>query len=513
MGILASIDQRRYAAEAQSPLDNPDLWGYTLTNPLSSAGVRVDADAVLRIAAAQACIRVLAETLGQLPLQMFEMTSKDDRQIARLHPLYEVLHDQPNSWQTASEWREMMVGHAALRKGAYSRILPGPRGPVDQLIPLHPDRVTVEQLDNYRMVYHYITRKGIRETYSQDEIFHIHGLSDDGICGLSQLSIGRDVFGTAIATEKYGAALYKNGAQVGGIIRKKSAGGLSDTARKNIEKDLLRFKSGGAFNTMILEDDLEWTQVGMRARDAEFLLSRKFSVIDICRMFRVPPHLIQDLERATFSNIEHQAIEFVVYTLQPWIIRFEQAIRRDLLVGADKYKYFAEFNVDGLLRGDIVSRYTAYGQGITNGFLTRNEVRRRENMNPIEGLDTPLRPLNMGNGAEPPVEDTPAASKETMFVKMAARRLATKEVTAARKALSLKGDALTSWSDEFYAGYTADVSKSLIIPYPVAEEFCIAAKRTLLAAGDSANWLVDSWVDTRPDTLTALSLTHGGSHA
>lgn len=517
MGVLSQLDARRIQANEAS-LNDPAVWtttgGYAMQNPVSSAGVLVNADAALRLATVQACIRVLAETVAYLPLQMYERIGDDDRQLARNHELSEKLAYQPNDWQTSFEWREMMMGHCALRRDAYSRILFTPGGDIDQLIPLHPDRVTPEQLSNRRIVYHWTPLNGQRQTFLQEEIFHLRGLSDDGIVGLARLNLGRDVFGTAIATEDYGAKMYRNGAQLGGILKKKSPGPLTPTARDNIYADLKKFTgSGNSFKTMLLEDDLDWTQVGMRARDAEYMLSRQFSVIEICRMFRVPPHMVQDLQRSTNNNIEHQSLEFVIYTLGPWLKRWEQAIRRDLLVGSDKQNYFAEYNVDGLLRGDIVSRYTAYGIAITNGFKTRNEVRRSENLNPLPGLDTPLRPLNMGNGSEPPADEVSApAAKEAQFARMAARRIAAKETAAVRKALALVGDSFTSWCDEFYTGYASGISRNLIVPFPIAEEFAIAAKRTLLAANESRAWLVDSWADTRTDTLTALSLTHGGSH-
>lgn len=489
-------------------------------NPVSASGVRVNAEAVMRIATAQACVRVLAETVAYLPLQMYERLNENDRQQALYHQLNEKLGYQPNDWQTSFEWREMMMGHVLLRPAAYNRILYTPDGDVDQLIPLHPDRVTPEQLPNRRMVYHWTPLNGARQTFVQEEIFKIQGFSDDGIVGMARLNTGRDVFGTAIATENYGGSMFRNGAQLGGILTKKSPGGLTVTARQNLEADMKKFTgSSNAFKTMLLEEDMDWIQVGMRARDAEFLLSRKFSVIEICRMFRVPPHLVQDLERATFANIEHQSLEFVVYSLGPWLKRWEQAIRRDLIVGMDRQRYFAEFNVDGLLRGDIVSRYSAYGIAIEKGFKTRNEVRRSENLNPLPGLDVPLRPLNMGNGAVPPPDDTQSAgafgaqTKETQFAKMAARRLAAKEVAAVRKALALKGDEFTSWCDQFYTGYAVDLTRDLIVPFAIAEEFAIAAKRTLLSAKESAAWLVDSWTETRQGALVALSLTNGGADA
>jgi HK97 family phage portal protein len=530
VGILSRIDERRILSESSTD----DKWrtvdGWVLTNPLSTAGIRVDAKTAMAVAACYACVRVLAETVAYLPLQMFEWKTNGDRDIARNHPLYDILHWQPNSSQTSFEWREMMMGHLVLRQNAYSRIVPGPRGAVDQLIPLHPDRMVPEQRDNYRMVYHYTHKDGRKETFVQEEILHLRGLSDDGISGMSTLNLAKDVLGTAYATEQYGASMFRNGAQLGGIIRKKGGGVLTPEAKQNITEGFRKFHgSGNAFKTMVLEEDMEWTQIGMRARDAEFLASRQFSVNEVCRIFRVPPHLVQDLERATFSNIEHQSISFVVYTLGPWLARWEQAIRRDLILA--KNRFFAEFNVDGLLRGDIVSRYTAYGTGIEKGFLTRQEARRRENMNAIDGLDTPLRPLNMGNGATAPSEEQaqPAGpsqrsnsedARATQFVRAAAERLANKEITAVRKALAKHtGDELTEWLDAFYSGYGTDIQRGLLIPYEVAQDFALSARKTLQSANgsgsgpfatiDYAIGKVDEWEKTRAAALTELGLMKG----
>ena len=500
----------------------PDKWrtseGWTLTSPLSSAGVTVDADAVMRIATAQACIKVLAETVAYLPLGMFERLDDDNRQRARRHPLYDILHSQPNRRQTAFEWREQMMLHLLLRGNSYNRIIPGPRGPIDQLIPLHPDRTRKEQIDDDgTSVYHHTDRKGKLQTYFEDEIFHVRGMTDNGILGLAQLNLGRDVFGTAMATEQYGASLFKNGAQLGGIVT--VPGGTSKEGEERAESAMRRFAgSSNAFKTMALPAGTEWQQIAMSGRDAEYLKNRKFSVTEICRIFRVPPHMIADLEKATFSNIEEQSIEFVVYALGPWLVRFEQAIRRDLILRKDRF--FAEFNVDGLLRGDIVSRYTAYGIAIEKGFKTRNEVRRLENDNPIDGLNTPLRPLNMGNGATLPSDETGASAmgaervRVEQFVRGGAERLANKEVMAVRKLLKgYEGEALVHQLDQFYLGYGADLANGLLIQYPVAEEFARTAKRILLSAGSEANSILDGWQRNRVFALTELGLMKGETYA
>jgi len=248
--------------------------------------------------------------------------------------------------------------------------------------------------------------------------------------------------------------------------------------------------------------------MSMRARDAEFLASRKFSVIEICRAFRMQPHKIQDLERSTFSNIEHQSIEHVVDTLRPWLVRWEQAISRDLILRPQTF--FAEFNVDGLLRGDIASRYSAYGTGIEKGFLTRNEVRRKENLNPLPGLDEPLTAMNMAGGSPAPDEpdESNSGQREARFIRAAAGRLANKEITAVHKAVTARqGADLEAWLDQFYTGYAADLTSGLMIPHGLAVEFALAAKQTILSANGNMQDTIRAWEYTRAGTLTELVMT------
>lgn len=510
MGFLA----RMMAASEGDLLDNPDVWttteGFTIANPVSSAGVLVNASRAWQISAVHACIRVLAEDVASLPLDVFRRKANGDRVKVPDHPLYDVLHRQPNNWQTSFEWRETMMGHVLLRGNAYSEIVPGPKGFVGQLIPLHPDFVFPMLRDNGTMAYSFRPPGKEPRTLLQHEVFHLRGISDDGIVGLFPLELQREVFGTAIATEEYGASMFRNGAQLGGIITHPKT--LQKAGRDRIRKMLKRFTgSQNAFKTLLLEEDMKWTQVAMRARDAEFMLSRKFSVIEICRAFRMQPHKIQDLERSTFSNIEHQAIEHVVDTVRPWLVRWEQAISRDLILRPNTF--YAEFNVDALLRGDIASRYTAYGIGVERGWLTRNEVRERENMNSLEGLDTPLRPLNLGDGTKVPEEDVQpndSNEREAQFVKAAAERLANKELVAVGKATGKReGADLQAWLDEFYAGWAADLSEGLLIPYSTAQEFALAARGLLANSDGTAESILKAWERTRVGALTELGMMEG----
>lgn len=382
--------------------DADDYW-YTPRAMASATGLSIDADSAMRVAAVYRCRNILAETLASLPLQIYRRRDDGGKEIARDHPLYGVLHTRPNSWQTSFEFREMMMGHLVMRGNAYAQIVAGPRGFADQLIPLNPDRVRVERLDSNRLRYQVSQPNGQQLPLMQDEIMHVRGHTIDGIRGISMIDYMRDAIGSALAADIFGARFFANdGTPSGVLIHPKT---LNETSANRIKKSFLE-KAGGVMNShslMVLEEDMKYQQIGISNRDAQFLESRKFSVTEIARIFGIPPHMIADLDRATFSNIEQQSVEFVTYTMRPWLVCWEQAISRDLILAPDRY--FAEFNVDGLLRGDIESRYAAYAIAVEHEWLSPNEVRALENMNPRDGGDTYSNP-NTRPAAEQPVSKT-----------------------------------------------------------------------------------------------------------
>lgn len=482
-------------------LPDHDFWYTGSYGAVSRSGVRVDTDRALQAAAVYSCVRVLAESVASLPLILYRRRSDGGKERAPEHPLYKVLHSQPNAWQTSFEFREMLMGHVALRGMAYAEIRPGPNGVVDQLVPLNPDRVEPKQLDSGRIVYVHRPNEGGERRLTQDEVFVVRGLSSDGVKGLSPIAVAREAIGLSLAAEEFGARLYSNGAVLSGVLE--HPGKLGKTARDNLATSIRERRVGlqNAWSVMILEEGMKWQTMSMPAKDAEFLENRKFQVTEIARIFRVPPHMIGDLERATFANVEQQAIDFVVHTIRPWLVRWEQAISRDLIGGAE---FFAEFLVDGLLRGDVKSRYEAYATGVQNGFLNRNEVRKFENLNPAEGLDEFLRPLNLGTVRE--AEETQQqARRARQIIGNAAERLANKEITAVRKnAARLAGDHFVEWADNFYAAYASDIAGILQIAFRVAESFALRAKSTLLQAHDVAV-LLDEWEATRADELVRLA--------
>lgn len=394
-GFLSGLWEGTRAADAPGPAD--DYWYQPYGYGWSVAGLPITADTALRIAAVYACVKVIAEDIASLPLDIYKRldSPKGAREKAPDHPLQDVIHDQPNPFQTAFEWREMMMGHLLLRGNAYSRIIDGPRGFVHYLMPLNPDRVEPKLFPDGsgRVYYEYVNPQGFKEIIPDEFMFHVRGISSDGLKGLSVIQLARDGFGLAAATEQYGARLFSQGARPASVLSHPGALEDQDTMDR-LKKNLKDFYAGldASHGTLILEEGMTWTQVGLSNDEAQFLQTRKFQVAEIARWFRMPLHKIQDLERATFSNIEHQSIEYVTGTLNPWTRRWEQAILKDL-ISADR-KYFAEFNLDALTRGDLKTRYDAYAIGIMNGWLAPNEVRQRENMNPREGGDEYLTPMN-----------------------------------------------------------------------------------------------------------------------
>lgn len=332
------------------------------------------------LSAVYSCVAAISETIASLPLVLYRREADEGREKAADHPLYKVLHDAPNDRQTALEFREMMQASVLLRGNAYARIIRGNDGQVRQLIPVPADRVTVLELDNGRLAYEYSDSKGNHIRLLQDEMFHLRHRSDNGILGISPITAARETVSLALAERDHGNATFTNGAKLSGVLKFPSQ--LTPNQRDNLRTSWNSQHQGGtnAGKTAILEAGVEYQTVSMSMDDAQWIEARQFSVEEVCRLFRMPPTVVGDLRHGNYSNSVEMARQFVTLTLRRHLTMWEQAISRSLLTEAGRRLYFAEHSVEGLLRGDSTNRADFYSKGITDGWLTIDEVRKLENL-------------------------------------------------------------------------------------------------------------------------------------
>lgn len=358
----------------------------------STSGKRVNERTAMQMTAVYACVRILAESIAGLPLHLYRYTDNSGKEKAVDHPLYFILHDEPNPEMTSFVFRETLMTHLLLWGNAYAQIVRNGKGEILGLYPLMPDRMTVDRDSAGKLYYRYNassdespeTGRG-EVILTPTEVFHIPGLGFDGLVGYSPIAMAKNAIGMAIACEEYGARFFQNGATPGGIIE--HPGKLTDPAAV---RDSWNQSFGGSVNSgkvAVLEEGMKYTPISISPNEAQFLETRKFQIDEIARIFRVPPHMVGDLEKSSFSNIEQQSLEFVKYTLAPWIARWEQSISRLLLLGDEKTQYFAKLNVDGLLRGDYQSRMSGYATARQNGWMSANDIRELENLDRIPTED------------------------------------------------------------------------------------------------------------------------------
>ncbi|MCD8022940.1 MAG: phage portal protein [Lachnospiraceae bacterium] len=344
----------------------------------------------MQVAAVYACVRVLAEAVAQLPLHLYRYTGEGSKEKAADHPLYFLLHDEPNPEMSSFVFRETLMTHILLWGNAYAQIIRNGKGEVVALYPLMPNRMRVDRDEHGRLYYEYTLSDDdapqIKKTILKpSEVLHIPGLGYDGLVGYSPIAVAKNAVGLTIATEEYGAKFFANGATPGGILEYPGTVKDPDKVREAWNKGF--GGSGNSNKVAVLEEGMKYTPISINPDEAQFLDTRKFQIDEIARIFRVPPHLIGDLEHSTFSNIEQQSLEFVTYSLQPWLVRWEQGIHRVLLNENERRDYFVKFNVDGLLRGDYQSRMNGYATARQNGWMSANDIRELENLDRIPEKD------------------------------------------------------------------------------------------------------------------------------
>lgn len=400
MGILERLGLKRQRGEPENKYEGND---FSLLFGRTTSGKTVNERTALQTTAVYACVRILSETIASLPLHVYRYTEGGKAKDTE-HVLYTLLHDEPNPDMTSFVFRETLMSHLLIWGNAYAQILRDRSGQVIGLYPLLPDQMSVHRSEKGKLYYVYNRYEEDNPNFqekgsivlSQEEVLHIPGLGFDGLIGYSPIALAKNAVGMTLACEEYGASFFSNGANPGGVLE--HPGILKDPGKVRDSWNAVYQGTRNAHKVAVLEEGMSYKQIGIPPEEAQFLETRKFQINEIARLFRIPPHMVGDLEKSSFSNIEQQSLEFVKYTLDPWVVRFEQALKKSLLLPEEKKTYFIKFNVDGLLRGDYQSRMNGYAIGRQNGWLSTNDIRKLEELNPIpseEGGDLYLINGNM----------------------------------------------------------------------------------------------------------------------
>ena len=376
-----------------SPYNSLNGGAYSFFFGGTAAGKVVNERSAMQMTAVYACVRILSESVASLPLHVYRYNDSGGKEKAIQHPLYGILHDEPNPEMSAFSFRETLMTHLLLFGNGFVQIIRNGRGEVVALYPLMPDRMSVDRDSRGRLFYEYSRSesdvstlgKGSTIVLSPSDVLHIPGLGFDGLVGYSPIAMAKQSIGMGLACDEYGAAFFQNGAQPGGVLE--HPGVVKDPKRVRESWNTIYQGSANAHRVAVLEEGMAYKPISISPEQAQFLETRKFQIDEIARIFRVPPHMVGDLDKSSFSNIEQQSLEFVKYTLSPWITRWEQSIHRALLLPSEKQRYFVRFNVEGLLRGDYKSRMDGYAVARQNGWMSANDIRELENLDRIPAED------------------------------------------------------------------------------------------------------------------------------
>lgn len=376
----------------RSARDKPkDSFGgsaYSFLFGRTTSGKPVNERTAMQTTAVYSCVRILAEAVASLPLHVYRYTDAGKEQVVD-HPLYHILHDEPNPEMTSFIFRETLMSHLLIWGNAFCQIIRDGAGRVLGLYPLLPNKVEVDRTENGKLVYYYSRNSEKNPNFKEygrialraEDVLQIPGLGFDGLVGYSPIAMAKNAVGMTLACEEYGASFFANGANPGGVLE--HPGVLKDPKKVRDSWNEVYRGTGNAHKVAVLEEGMKYQQIGIPPEEAQFLETRKFQINEIARLYRIPPHMVGDLEKSSFSNIEQQSLEFVKYTLDPWVIRWEQSLQKALLLPEEKKEYFIKLNVDGLLRGDYQSRMSGYATARQNGWMSANDIRELEDFNPI----------------------------------------------------------------------------------------------------------------------------------
>ena len=497
-----------------TPAPWDDFW-YQPIGTRSASGIRVTPESAKQIATVVSCINKIAKTVAMLPLNLYTDTPDGGKKLAGSHPLFPVLYSRPNALQTAFEWRQMMQGHVELRGNAYSEIIPSSKRAIDQLIPMHPDRVHPEQLQTGRIRYRYNDPLTNQDRFlAQEQVFHLRNFMDNGIMGQSTVTMATDTFGVALAAQDNYARFLKNDSRTQSVLTGASFKTKQDKAA--FREDWQEQHTGeNRYKVAVLPVGMDIKSVGVNAKDAELLDARKLSRVEIASLFDVPIYLIGETDRtsATYASVEQFNIMFATFCILPRLILWEQAITRSLLFASDTY--FPKFSMGMLLRGDTAARFAAYAISVQNGWMSQNDVRIEEDLNPIPDGDSYWRPLawaRLGDvhtsvqPSEGQSEGTDLANGKSAQLDERFRLLATagaercvrKELGARRR--MNEREASRQDVGEFYRDHAGFIAQALRIPLDKAQAYCQRRAEQPLGQNDS------SLADASIRDLAALAL-------
>ena len=400
MGLFKNRKKSRDAPKVE---DRTVGSSFTFFMGNSSSGKSVTERSAMQMTAVYACVRILSEAVAGLPLHFYRYKEDGSKEKAIDSNLYHLLHDEPNPEMSSFVFRETLMTHLLLWGNAYAQIIRNGKGEIIALYPLMPNKMSVDRDENGKLYYTYTrsdcepnTMNGSSVVLEPKDVLHIPGLGFDGLVGYSPIAMAKNAIGLAIATEEFGSKFFANGAAPSGVLE--HPGTIKDPTRVREAWQSQFGGSGNSGKVAVLEEGMKYTPISISPEQAQFLETRKFQINEIARIFRVPPHMVGDLEKSSFSNIEQQSLEFVKYTLDPWIVRWEQSLSRSLLTEDEKKQYFFKFNLEGLLRGDYQSRMNGYAIARQNGWMSANDIRELENMDkltPEQGGDLYLVNGNM----------------------------------------------------------------------------------------------------------------------
>lgn len=515
MGFLARLERRSLENPRTSLSAAIEAWD---SGAKTHSGASISEANALNLSAVWAAVRLLANTMASMPIVVYERLEPRGKTRSPTHPVYRLLHDRPNPEMSAWTWKGVLQGHIETWGNAYAEKERNGRGEVVAYWPITPNRVTprwAEVRGGIRKVFE-VNVDGAVRVFGTDQILHIPGFGFDGLQGYSPIRMARESLGLAKAAEEFGSRMFGQGLRTSGVLTHPRQ--LGDKARDNLKKSIAAQNEGlsNAHRIMLLEEGLTWTQTSLPPEDAQFLETRVFQTVEVARWFGVPPHKLADMSRATFSNIEHQSIEFVTDTVRPRCVGWEQVLNHEAFSQADRGKYFAEYNIEALLRGDTAARASFYSQMVNIGVYSQNDVREKENENPVDGGDrywvqgalVPIDKIDDVIDAKKKPEPAPAPAPDDEpeeqdeggdgFERFrpvlldAAERVLRREVEQLRAAI--KRGNVETWADGFYYQEHAGFAAGRFLPACLAIDMRNGAK---LAGKLGSDWATVSLAEVR----------------